>query len=74
MNLRNLDFYRIPSKGVIAGVCAGLAEQLNVPVAVVRVLWVVAVVTTLGALLVYLAMCMYTRLCTHVHAQMSMHA
>jgi len=31
------EFYRIPQKGKIAGVCAGLAERLNLEVWLVRI-------------------------------------
>lgn len=49
--------YRIPEKGTIAGVCAGLAEFFTIDVTLVRVLAVVAVFVTNGfAVLLYIVM------------------
>lgn len=35
--------YRIPERGVVKGVCAGLAEYMGVPVALVRVMAVLSI-------------------------------
>ena len=40
--------YRSKSDRVIAGVCGGVAEYLNVDVTVVRVLWALASICTAG--------------------------
>ena len=40
--------YRSKSNRVIAGVCGGVAEYLNVDVTVVRVLWALASICTAG--------------------------
>jgi phage shock protein PspC (stress-responsive transcriptional regulator) len=36
--------YRIPYRGVIAGVCAGLAEYFNVDVLLVRMIFILALI------------------------------
>jgi phage shock protein PspC (stress-responsive transcriptional regulator) len=44
--------YRIPKNGIIAGVCAGLADYFNMDVTLMRVLFVVgAFISGLGLLL-----------------------
>ena len=40
--------YRSKSNRMIAGVCAGVAEYLNIDPTVVRVIWVIAAFGTLG--------------------------
>ena len=49
---------RDPARGVVGGVCAGLAEYVGMDVAVVRVLYVVLLIFTAGIplVLLYLAM------------------
>jgi phage shock protein C len=44
--------YRIPQKGKIAGVCAGLAEYFEVDVTLMRVIWVVVAFATGGGMVV----------------------
>ena len=46
--------YRSKSNRMIAGVCAGVAEYLNIDPTVIRVLWVIACFGTLG-ILAYIA-------------------
>lgn len=49
--------YRIPGQGVIAGVCAGIAQYFAIDVTIVRVLAVISIFVTSGfALLIYLVM------------------
>ncbi|WP_415751688.1 PspC domain-containing protein, partial [Hafnia paralvei] len=38
MPMSGKKLYRIPERGVVKGVCAGLAEYMGVPVALVRVM------------------------------------
>ena len=42
--------YRSKSNRMIAGVCAGVAEYLNIDPTVIRVIWVIASLFGLGAL------------------------
>jgi len=59
MNIKELDFYRIPQKGLISGVCAGLSEQFNMPTWAMRALWILAGIYISGiALLIYVIMWM----------------
>lgn len=47
--------YRLPRQGQLAGVCAGLAEYLDIDVTLMRVIWVVSIFITGGAsILLYL--------------------
>ena len=46
--------YRSKSDRMIAGVCAGVAEYLNIDPTVVRVIWAIACFGTLG-ILAYIA-------------------
>jgi phage shock protein C len=46
--------YRMPSKGQLSGVCAGLSEYLNVDVTIVRIAFVLGIVIGGSALLAYL--------------------
>lgn len=48
--------YRIPSEGMIAGVCAGLAEYLNVDTTVVRLVFVLLTLAGFSGVLIYLIM------------------
>lgn len=59
MSTKRFDFYRLPKKGVISGVCAGLADQFNMPTWVMRAFWIVIGIYISGlALLIYIAMWM----------------
>ena len=42
--------YRSTSNRMIAGVCAGVAEYLNIDPTVIRVLWVIATLFSVGVL------------------------
>ena len=42
--------YRSKSNRMIAGVCAGVAEYLNIDPTVIRVIWAIACFGTLGIL------------------------
>jgi phage shock protein C len=44
--------YRLPQRGMIAGVCAGLADYFDIDVSVIRVLFVLAALVTGGLALV----------------------
>ena len=46
--------YRSTSNRMIAGVCAGVAEYLNIDPTVIRVIWAIAAFGTLG-ILAYIA-------------------
>ena len=46
--------YRSSSNRMIAGVCAGVAEYLNIDPTVIRVIWAIACFGTLG-ILAYIA-------------------
>ena len=41
----NKKLYRSKSESMIAGVCGGLAEYLNVDVSIVRIIWALIVLT-----------------------------
>ena len=46
--------YRSKSDRVIAGVCGGVAEYLNIDVTIVRVLWAIASVFAAAGIIAYL--------------------
>ena len=46
--------YRSKSDRMIAGVCAGVAEYLNIDVTVVRVLWAIASVFAAAGIVAYI--------------------
>ena len=46
--------YRSKSNRVIAGVCAGVAEYLNIDVTVVRVLWAITSVFAAAGIIAYI--------------------
>lgn len=49
------QLYRLPQKGQISGVCAGLAEYINMDVTLVRVVFIgLAIVTGGGFILAYI--------------------
>lgn len=50
--------YRVPSRGRIAGVCAGIADYLDADVTLIRLLWLILSVVPggiIGGLIAYLA-------------------
>ena len=46
--------YRSASERMIAGVCGGVAEYLNIDVTVVRVIWAIASVFAAAGIIAYL--------------------
>jgi phage shock protein PspC (stress-responsive transcriptional regulator) len=48
--------YRIPSDGMIGGVCAGLGEYLNIDVTVVRLIFILLFLTGTAGFWIYLIM------------------
>ena len=46
--------YRSKSNQMIAGVCAGLAEYLNIDVSIVRILWALIALTAGVGVLLYI--------------------
>ncbi|OAT54495.1 envelope stress response membrane protein PspC [Providencia heimbachae] len=57
-NLRNRKLYRLTDRRVFGGVCSGIAEYLDVPVALVRALTVLALFMSFGiTLILYVVMC-----------------
>ncbi len=48
--------YRIPSKGMIGGVCAGLGEYLNTDPTILRIIFVLLVLAGLSGFWIYLIM------------------
>ncbi|MEK9154573.1 MAG: PspC domain-containing protein [Patescibacteria group bacterium] len=50
-NMRKLK--RIPDRGILGGVCAGLAYYLGIPVWVVRVVWAVVILWLGFGILLY---------------------
>jgi len=48
--------YRIPSKGMIGGVCAGLGEYLNADPTIIRLLFVLLTLAGGSGVLLYVAM------------------
>ena len=46
--------YRSKSNRMVAGVCAGVAEYLNIDVTVVRVIWAIASVCAAVGILAYI--------------------
>ncbi|MCR5713843.1 MAG: PspC domain-containing protein [Bacteroidales bacterium] len=46
--------YRIKSKGVIGGVCAGFSEYLGIDVTIVRLIWVLLGFFGCAGLLLYI--------------------
>lgn len=48
--------YRIPSKGMVGGVCAGLGEYLNADPTLIRLLFVLLTLAGGSGVLLYLAM------------------
>ncbi len=57
MNESTKKLYRIPNKGKIFGVCAGLAEYFTIDVTLMRVIFVVAALATGGTMIaIYLVL------------------
>jgi phage shock protein C len=48
--------YRIPSKGMIGGVCAGLAEYLNADPTIVRLVFALLALAGMSGVLIYIMM------------------
>lgn len=48
--------YRIPSKGMIGGVCAGIAEYLNADPTIIRLIFVLLTLAGFSGLLIYIVM------------------
>jgi len=48
--------YRIPSKGMIGGVCAGLAEYLNADPTIIRLIFVLLALAGMSGVLIYIVM------------------
>lgn len=48
--------YRIPSEGMIGGVCAGLGEYLAIDVTIVRLIFVLLTLAGMSGLLIYIIM------------------
>jgi len=48
--------YRIPSEGMIGGVCAGLAEYLNADPTVIRLVFVLLALAGMSGVLIYFIM------------------
>jgi len=48
--------YRIPSEGMIGGVCAGLAEYLNADPTLIRLIFVFLVLAGMSGVLIYIIM------------------
>jgi phage shock protein C len=54
--MENKRLYRIPDQGMIAGVCAGLAEYLNADPTIVRLVFVLLILAGFSGVLFYLIM------------------
>lgn len=52
--MENKTLYRVPQEGVISGVCAGIAEYLNMDLSLVRVLFVIISLFTGFPLILYI--------------------
>jgi phage shock protein C len=48
--------YRIPSDGMLGGVCAGLGEYLNIDVTIVRLIFILLFLTGSAGFWIYLIM------------------
>lgn len=54
-----MRLYRDKENAILGGVCAGIARETNIDVAIIRLLVVIAVFTSIGmGILVYLAACL----------------
>jgi phage shock protein C len=54
--MESKKLYRIPSKGMIGGVCAGLGEYLNADPTVVRLIFVLLALAGFSGVLIYIIM------------------
>jgi len=54
--MESKKLYRIPDKGMIAGVCAGLGEYLNADPTIVRLIFVLLTLAGFSGVLIYLIM------------------
>lgn len=54
--MESKKLYRIPDKGMIAGVCAGLGEYLNADPTIVRLVFVLLTLAGFSGVLIYLIM------------------
>lgn len=48
--------YRIPRKGMIGGVCAGLAEYLNADPTIIRLVFILLVLAGMSGVVIYIIM------------------
>lgn len=48
--------YRIPSEGMIGGVCAGLGEYLNADPTVIRLIFILLVLAGMSGVVIYIIM------------------
>ena len=48
--------YRIPSEGMIGGVCAGLAEYLNADPTIIRLVFILLVLAGMSGVVIYIIM------------------
>ena len=48
--------YRIPSQGMIGGVCAGLAEYLNADPTIIRLIFALLALAGMSGVLIYIVM------------------
>lgn len=57
-DFRNRKLYRLTDRRVFGGVCSGIAQYLDLPVALVRALTVLALFMSFGiTLVIYIVMC-----------------
>lgn len=54
--MESKKLYRIPSEGMIGGVCAGLAEYLNADPTVIRLVFVLLALAGMSGVLIYIIM------------------
>jgi len=47
-------WYRDKNNGKLGGVCAGLSEMFSIDVTLIRLIWLVCIVTPVPAILAYL--------------------
>jgi phage shock protein C len=52
----NKKLYRIPSEGMIAGICAGLGEYLDADPTIVRLVFVLLTLAGFSGVLIYIIM------------------
>ena len=54
--MENKKLYRVPSEGMIAGVCVGLGEYLNLDTTIVRLIFVLLTLAGFSGVLIYIIM------------------